>query len=176
MGWTAVVKDSKHLRHDWTVKVDADTVFFPDRLRPLVLTHAAGGNSGTGVYLNNCRFGLHGPIEVLSRNAVIAWGSGMQQCRDHFHRMCSGSCSWGEDLFIDQCLQKVLKSQRIDEFKILLEDHCDHPPDWASCSDTTVAAFHPFKLEQGYRACLNNALASRPPVVDVVGNLQVRQQ
>jgi len=168
--WSTVVGDRRYLNHDWTVKVDADSVFFPDRLRPLVREHSDGGNSGAGVYLNNCQFGLHGPVEVFSRNAVTVWGEKMHHCRAVFHRQCSGSCLWGEDMFIDQCLWKVLKSRREDDFRILMEDHCAPPPGWNACTDPTVAAFHPFKSQDGYLQCLHSAWAIRRE-----GNIQVKQ-
>jgi len=158
--WTAVAGDGKYARYAWTVKVDADTVFLPHRLRPFLVEHQAGFSSGAGVYLNNCVFGLHGPIEVFSKNAVKIWSEQMGHCREHFHRQCGGSCLWGEDKFIDQCLWKVLKSRRIDDFRIMLEDHCNHPPNWASCTDRVVASFHPFKSESAYHDCWSRAVAA----------------
>mmetsp|Transcript_93182 Transcript_93182/g.268196 ORF Transcript_93182/g.268196 Transcript_93182/m.268196 type:complete len:582 (+) Transcript_93182:87-1832(+) len=160
--WSAVAEDRIYLRHDWTVKVDADTVFFPERLRRLTAQHAGvdGRIAGHGMYLNNCRFGLHGPIEVLSSGAVTRWTQGMQSCREYFHRQCSGSCLWGEDKFMDQCLWKVLGVQRDDEHGMMMEDHCTHPEGWNSCTASSVAAFHPFKSQQGYFDCWTRASQS----------------
>jgi len=101
---------------------------------------------------------------------VKVWGAGMHHCRAHFHRQCGGSCLWGEDMFIDMCLWKVLKSRREDDFRILMEDHCAPPSGWNSCTDTTVAAFHPFKSEDAYLQCLHSALAS-----ERAGTMQVKQ-
>jgi len=42
--WKAVVRSGTFLSHDWTVKVDTDSVFFPDRLRNIVQDHGDGGN------------------------------------------------------------------------------------------------------------------------------------
>lgn len=158
--WRTVTNDGKFLNHDWTVKVDADSVFLPDRLRPLIRLYEAKANTGAGVYLNNCQFGLHGPIEVLSRAAVKMWVANMEFCQSHFNKMCSGDCLWGEDMFLDQCLWKVLKSTRIDEFRLLLEDHCAPPSGWDACIDPTAVAFHPFKSKDRYLECLSNALVN----------------
>mmetsp|Transcript_51348 Transcript_51348/g.164430 ORF Transcript_51348/g.164430 Transcript_51348/m.164430 type:complete len:510 (+) Transcript_51348:66-1595(+) len=152
--WKKVVQDARYLHYDWTVKVDADAVFMADRLRVLLQAHKEGPR---GAYLSNCRMGMHGPLEVLSRNAVTIWYHGIQRCVQHFTKLCSGPCLWGEDMFIDQCLQKVLNASREDEYQVMLEDHCDPPQDWGSCKNSTVAAFHPFKSLDGYRQCLASA-------------------
>mmetsp|Transcript_21250 Transcript_21250/g.56224 ORF Transcript_21250/g.56224 Transcript_21250/m.56224 type:complete len:874 (+) Transcript_21250:50-2671(+) len=156
--WKKVVEDAIFKKHDWTVKVDPDAVFFPERLQGIV---AMFPETEKGVYLNNCKFGLHGPIEVFSRHAVTTWSTGHKQCIDHFWKLCHGDCLWGEDLFIDQCLAKVLGAQRENDYRILTEDHCDPPKDWDSCTDESRVAFHPFKNETGYRTCLNNAEKAR---------------
>merc|ERR1712037_246294 len=40
----------------------------------------ACNTSASAMYLNNCRFGLHGPIEVLSREAVAIYLGGAVLC------------------------------------------------------------------------------------------------
>eukprot|EP00445_Apocalathium_hangoei_P004426 CAMPEP_0203844332 /NCGR_PEP_ID=MMETSP0359-20131031/3133_1 /ASSEMBLY_ACC=CAM_ASM_000338 /TAXON_ID=268821 /ORGANISM="Scrippsiella Hangoei, Strain SHTV-5" /LENGTH=818 /DNA_ID=CAMNT_0050759247 /DNA_START=47 /DNA_END=2500 /DNA_ORIENTATION=- len=126
--WDAVRDNGKFLHQDWTVKVDPDSVFFPDRLRSLIGTDVFEPPSG--VYLNNCMFGLHGPLEVLSKRAVESWLEGRYKCKDHFWEMCHGDCLWGEDLFVDQCLWKVLNVRREGNFRLLMEEHCKPPDNW----------------------------------------------
>jgi hypothetical protein len=155
--WNKLISDGRYQFHDWTVKVDPDCVFFPARLRAAVVRHR--DLDGQGMYLNNCERGMHGPLEVLSRNAVLAWGKGQAHCTKHFTKLCSGPCLWGEDMFLDQCLQKVLKVKRDFDKHLLVEDHCDPPPDWETCSDAAMVAFHPFKEEADYRRCVRNASA-----------------
>jgi len=152
--WETLIRNDEFKYHDWTVKVDPDAVFFPERLRVELIHHSEVGN---GIYLNNCKYGLHGPLEVYSRNAVRALASGMQRCQDHFNQQCSGPCQWGEDMYIDQCLWKVLGVKREDEFSLLREDHCDPPKGWESCREAQFTTFHPFKSAEGYRTCLHNA-------------------
>lgn len=154
--WKVVANDAQYLRHDWTVKVDPDAVFFPGRLKIVLQSHR---DTAQGVYLNNCKYGLHGPLEVFSRNAVTLWVAGVLRCQDHFNQLCKGPCLWGEDMFIDQCLSKVLGVKREDEFELLIEDHCDPPQGWETCTDATHVAFHPFKTLSGYQECLHNAKA-----------------
>jgi len=150
--WDKVFKDARYKFHDWVVKADPDSVFFPQRLRVAVQFHP---DTGEGIYLNNCRFGLHGPLEVLSKNAVDKWAAGTQQCVDHFNQVCSGPCLWGEDMFMDQCMQKVLKVKRDDDWNLLSEPHCE-ATDWQDCKNGRVT-FHPFKKMEDYEACLEAA-------------------
>jgi len=152
--WKRILTDNRPYLHDWTVKVDPDAVFFPARLRAILIHHK---EMPRGIYLNNCKFGLHGPLEVFSRNAVAAWGSGRETCSAHFSKLCSGSCRWGEDMYIDQCLWKVLKISRVFEPNLLVEDHCAPPAGWKNCSNPTVASFHPFKDLEDHRQCMRSA-------------------
>lgn len=156
--WTKVIGSGQFLHHDWTVKVDPDTVFLPDRLPRILQAHP---ETEKGVYLNNCKFGLHGPLEIFSRNAVKAWAMGSERCVEYFTKLCKGDCKWGEDMFIDQCLHRVLELRRDNDFRLLVEDHCDPPPGWTSCNDTDYVAYHPFKQIDSYRQCLRHAKNSR---------------
>lgn len=112
-----------------------------------------------GMYLNNCKLGLHGPLEVFSRQAVYAWIEGLDRCQRHFHRLCSGDCMWGEDMFIDQCLSKVVGVERVDDWGLLAEDHCDAPDGWRDCDSVNHwrVAYHPFKQKEDFQQCLNRA-------------------
>jgi len=112
-----------------------------------------------GVYINNCKYGLHGPLEIFSTQAVQELVRGQEKCKKYFDRGCGGECAWGEDLFIDQCLWKVLGVQRDDMMDLLLEKHCDPPDDWEKCA-SPMAAFHPFKDADEYLACMVSSAAS----------------
>jgi len=113
--WSRVLADGRFALHDWTAKVDPDSVFLASRLRAV----------------------------VVSRSEVT-----------YFVELCSGDCKWGEDMFIDQCLSKVLKVRREFDSNILVEDHCAPPPGWQSCTEQGIVAFHPFKTVSGYAQCL----------------------
>mmetsp|Transcript_27540 Transcript_27540/g.77900 ORF Transcript_27540/g.77900 Transcript_27540/m.77900 type:complete len:701 (+) Transcript_27540:1-2103(+) len=158
--WNKVFKDGQFAHHQWSIKVDPDTVFFPWRLRAALEHHPEGSK---GVYLNNCKYGLHGPLEVFSRKALLAWRDGKDHCVKHFNEQCKGPCSWGEDMFIDQCLCKVLGVKRDDDFRLLTEDHCDPPQGWKNCERRESASFHPFKKQDEYRECMDNANRQLPP-------------
>merc|ERR1740121_924791 len=166
--WTKLAEDALYLQHNWTVKVDPDAVFFPLRLRMILTTHT---ETERGSYINNCKYGLHGPLEVFSRNAVTAWSEGWRDCKTAFELKCGGDCYWGEDLFIDQCLDKVLGVKRDNDFRLLLEDHCEPPSGWDDCTDDVAVAFHPFKNVSSWNKCLTAGLgdgALPPPKAAVV--------
>lgn len=160
--WRQVISDGQYLLFNWIVKADPDTVFFPHRLRAIVAKHEKGavGGYGQGAYFNNCKYGMHGPLEVFSQNAVNALASMFLGCFHYFQKLCSGDCSWGEDMWVDQCLKKFVNSTRINEYNVLEEDHCDPAMGWQSCEDTTKAAFHPFKIASRYLVCHKSALAA----------------
>mmetsp|Transcript_58194 Transcript_58194/g.131135 ORF Transcript_58194/g.131135 Transcript_58194/m.131135 type:complete len:114 (-) Transcript_58194:138-479(-) len=101
--------------------------------------------------------GMHGPLEVFSRKAVKAWAYGRDRCVAHFNKLCSGPCQWGEDMFIDQCLFKVLNVKRDYDGALLVEDHCDPPPGWQSCKNATFVSYHPFKKAPLYFKCMGNS-------------------
>mmetsp|Transcript_78534 Transcript_78534/g.163164 ORF Transcript_78534/g.163164 Transcript_78534/m.163164 type:complete len:635 (-) Transcript_78534:203-2107(-) len=98
---------------------------------------------GSAVYLNNCKWGLHGPIEVLSRRAVATYAAGLPKCVDLLQN------PWGEDKFLDQCMQQ-LGVTRSNEYSLLSETACGEQP--APCGTSNVA-FHPFKSIQSYFMC-----------------------
>mmetsp|Transcript_30330 Transcript_30330/g.59496 ORF Transcript_30330/g.59496 Transcript_30330/m.59496 type:complete len:586 (+) Transcript_30330:110-1867(+) len=153
--WARVESDGIYRQYDWTVKVDADAVFLPSRLQYVLQNYS---HAPASLYFTNCRFGLHGAIEVFSRFAVQSLTSGWGHCEKHFAGLCAGPCWWGENLFVDQCLSEVLNVHRYLEDALLLEDKCGMPEEgWRSCSNPGKVAFHPFKSVDEYKRCLYNA-------------------
>mmetsp|Transcript_219 Transcript_219/g.437 ORF Transcript_219/g.437 Transcript_219/m.437 type:complete len:705 (-) Transcript_219:166-2280(-) len=211
--WNAISLLGRYQYHDWTVKVDPDTVFFPSRLKellmhqPMRLAPGLPGNhslrvgcghcklpnrtnltcaahiqamqqkgktcpdalvaaakspphdcgcdcgdlacnvSSTAMYLNNCKWGLHGPIEVISREAVATYMANIDSC-EHIREL-----PFGEDKYLRLCLES-LGVRRVDQFSILREEACGEVP--APCTAPNVA-FHPFKNVQGYFDCWSHA-------------------
>lgn len=157
--WRQVIADGQYLLYNWIVKVDPDSVFFPQRLRPILQRHEGGSMStgGPGTYFNNCKFGMHGPLEVFSLATIRALGTSFLGCFKFFQKLCKGDCQWGEDMWVDQCLKRFVKARRLFEKNLLLEDHCDPPKGWKDCSDPRRVAFHPFKTVTDHRVCMESA-------------------
>jgi len=212
--WLKVVEVDNYRKHDWIVKVDPDSVFFPKRLKqvigrraPLKDVHMQGPEPDTldckyckkkgftsqscashvhwlqsqghtcadalasvgrdppedcgckcndfacdlpanqAVYINNCQWGLHGPIEVFSRRCIATYIAGLPICSNLLYH------AWGEDIFVDQCMIE-LGLTRVNEFDVMSEIACGDQPAPCGQTDTT---FHPFKNVEKWFACWNFA-------------------
>lgn len=101
------------------------------------------------MFMINCRYGLHGPIEVLSRDALRLFSKKVGHCevlRKH---------PWGEDKYLDHCLQR-LGVRRVMAYELLDETACGKTP--VHCASPNVG-FHPFKDIQSYFDCWGLAAA-----------------
>lgn len=155
--WRALLHDRRYLSHDWTVKVEPACVFLPGNLRTALKQHS---DSPKGVYLSNCKGGLLGSIEVLSHNAVHTYALGQEHCENSLEQLCKGPCPWEEDLFMDQCLSKVLGVQSTSQSGLLTDERCDPPAGWKACNAGASIALHPFKDPKDYGRCLDSASGS----------------
>lgn len=162
--WTQVVKDGHFRQAAWSVKVDPDAVFLPDRLYDLVQTPLhSGAQDGNGMFSNNCEYqkSMHGPVELFSRRAVEVLGErGHQECQVNMvHGPGVGNSEtftnlmveWGqEDVFMRKCME-LLGAKEINDWKLLAEDSCHW--DWQTCEGDRVT-FHPYKTLKAYQGCL----------------------
>jgi hypothetical protein len=146
--WRRVIAMNRFQEADWTVKVDPDTVFFPDRLRTMIQDMRPPASEP--IYLkNSIRYnGFLGAIEVMSKDAVELYAEfGFTGCAV----MAENS---GEDGYLKNCLDSIgAKFMLRDE--ILLSDgnekHCE----------SVHATFHPYKDVGRWHKCLDKAQA--PP-------------
>jgi len=166
--WDVVIQDPRSSSLSWTVKVDPDCVFFPDRLKDL-LTHEYPPAGETGpAFLNNCYLGMHGPIEVLSKQAVASYRLGKEQCRNgapYVHKQ--------EDFYFRKCWQ-LLGVAKIDVFNILMESNyaCNERPttrDGRHPCFSRQVSFHPFKSTEAWFECHKRAVtqAWSPPLLAI---------
>lgn len=157
--WEEVRAEGKYKQHDWTAKVDADAVFFPDRLK----AHIQGLRppKDEAVYFHNIdfKFKFQGAIEVLSQKAVDKFLDSSALCADHLGH------EGGEDFFTMQCLDAV-KVGYMEDFS-LLDDKYTHPKGWNlydvdSCQDPATVAFHPYKADYTWWGCYQVAMKIKP--------------
>lgn len=159
--WRAVLLDGDYLKVSWIIKVDPDTVWFPSRLALLLRNHGyleSEPSDVDGISLLNCDLTfttVHGPLEVFSRSALINFANHSEACFDGMRDW--GDWQWGEDLWIDQCMQKFTKVKRVYEDQLIAEDHCHHWNGWRAC-DSERVAFHPFKDLKEHISCYTSAL------------------
>jgi len=153
--WKKVFDRGVFWKHDWTVKVDPDAVFLPKILRIHVARYLKleGYTSSAKVYLNNCKDGLHGPIEVISRGGMAAFSDGISDCHQNLKWEFS---TYGEDVFLRHCLAR-LGVKKSDDFGLLMETVCDPFPQSPSPCVTGKVSFHPLKSPDKYFKCLGEA-------------------
>merc|ERR1712187_1066047 len=141
---------------DWTVKVDADAVFLPSRLREEVGTLEV---TDGGIYLENCKyvkFGFFGNLEVFSRKAFATLLENIDDCTTSLNYMGSeedyGKEPWGEDLLAQRCMD-LHGVRRVSAWDITTDGMCEaYRPEgekknkkWKpDCAVTMTAAMHPF--------------------------------
>merc|ERR1719203_1908417 len=150
--WGHVVADNRISANDWTVKADPDAVMFPLQLAQLlarVEDETPEALQNKGVFLNNCKFGLHGPVEVVSRRGMELYAQLSGMCENDPDRPPQ------EDVYLQTCM-KNLGVQQVDRFNLLVEDHCDPPEGWQKCQSDHVV-FHPFKTTAAYQECWTNS-------------------
>lgn len=169
--WDVVIQDARMRETEWTVKVDPDTVFFPERLRQHLQRLQQPENKT--VFLLNCdRYSgspvLFGAVEVLSRRAVEAYSSGQERCR--------GSIPWRtlpEDEFMQKCMQ-LLGVTSVFDGNMVGDDRCWKAP----CSDVRRVAFHSYPQASSYLICWeesNDVALSLGQPVDTVTAKKMEQ-
>jgi len=160
-------KAQKHQSVEWVMKVDADAVFIPNRLRPWLSGQLV---PDSGIYLENCKFveyGYFGNLEVFSKAAFLTLLASIDECK------ASPEINWklgvhegkygpmGEDLFAQTCLD-MKGVRRVEAFDITTDGACpaDRPQDqkenkkWKpNCAETATAAMHPFKKKDEWFQC-----------------------
>jgi len=137
--------DGEYLKHDWTVKVDPDCVFLPDRLR----NHLYGLRppANTAMYLKNNNVkgmgnnNFLGAIEVFSKRAVQIYLDNDKECGKYL-----GSNS-GEDGFFKGCMDALGIG--------FMWDHDMFKPNYdpAICTNGKYAAYHPMKYATHWQRC-----------------------
>jgi len=167
--WDKVCDDAEYKAYKWVVKVDPDCVFFPDRLLQLLPAY------GEAQIINNCKYGLHGPIEVFSSAAIDMLG---QEYAASFDGKAPKRCieqlhfgQWGEDMFIDQCLKVLGLTNKPLVPRMICEDHCECPDFYWCQKGSDRVSYHPFKSVGAYEACMANAMADTQPA-QIANHLQ----
>jgi len=147
--WNILAKSGAIFGHNWTVKVDPDAVFFPERLRWHLKHHTWGTEAR---YFKNCKFKgpqLYGALEVFNEAA-------MRKYKEN-GRVCSTQLAWqgwGEDEWIDKCMSEKLGATAINDYTLVGDHRCMN----AECEDTWRPAFHDYKTEALYYNCWKRSM------------------
>jgi len=156
--WEMVLKHYIWRVHDWIVKVDPQTVFFPKQLKVQLRDHAEGFlqlDKGHGVYLRTCVQDLPrmtAALEVVSQKAMATFTFKRTQCP------AAKDTQLAEDRWLEQCLGHLdIIGARIGG--LVVDGFCNkhrtatHP---AHC-DFSKVAFHPATSIHAWEHCWNHA-------------------
>jgi hypothetical protein len=143
-GWKAVMKDGRYKRNDWVVKVDADTVFHPNRLKQHVMNVPAVDDKS---YFKNFMDGypVIGALEIASKSAIVEMSERTWECE----QVAYGA----EDDWFVKCM-RVLGAWQREDWELL--QHEEHPQG-NMCYNPRFVAMHPYKDKNQYKTCLDQA-------------------
>lgn len=144
--WKGLWDSKKFLDYDWTVKVDADCVFVPDRLRAHI--RMMNPPKDTPIYLKNNGVdpglgnnGFLGAIEVFSNTAVQTYLDNQAGCIKSF----AGPS--GEDGYFKGCMDALGICYMLDSNMF----NPDYDP--GACGNAARAAYHPIKKPYDWQCC-----------------------
>jgi len=146
--WDNMLNTGKFMKADWTVKVDADAVLIPDRLK----AHIAGLRPPMGmpIYLKNNDMdpgmgnnGFLGAIEVFSKQAVQIYRDNKEGCHQ------SLGINAGEDGYFKGCMDALGVGFMVDAQLF----NPDRSP--GACNLGQRAGFHPLKTVNNWKCCLD---------------------
>jgi hypothetical protein len=165
--WEQLRLDGRFQAHDYIVKLDPDTVFFPERLAAKLSPGGLPSNpypppyatpASSGVFVTNCdkmaNWGagwgngwpmMYGSVEILSREALLTYFARLGECK--------GSMAWqgmAEDAFMGLCLRQLKVGE-------LFIKQGDNACSGGACTDPSFAAFHPYKDPGTWANCWNQA-------------------
>lgn len=146
--WQQVGSKGSYMKYDWTVKVDPDCVFAPDRLKGHIDSYNLPAwapvyvkNNGMDPGLGNN--GFLGAIEIFTKKAVMIYLDNDAGC------LQAMGTDAGEDGFMKGCMDALGVGYVLD-IDIFF-------PDFAAgaCANGQRVAFHPLKEPDEYQQCLD---------------------
>lgn len=144
--WEHIWDDGLYKTQDWTVKVDPDCVWSPQRLRQRLPSYNV--KRGDRYYIKNGfgAWGFLGPIEILTVAAV-------EKLSEVAPEHCNYSPQGGEDGWLKVCCEQVAGFGPIRDHHLLMNNN-----DVGSCSDGSWVAYHHFKSKWSWSACADRML------------------
>lgn len=150
--WKRIVDEGRYRNFDWVLKVDADLVLLPDRMRN-VLSEMCNQDPCEAMAVNACAdHMIPGPVQALSSAAVemlVVEGERCRQVMKVHDEM--------EDGFLENCLN-LLEIPKTTSNKLINNFNCWelwNPPGLREplVCDGCRAAFHPFKSIEQWNSC-----------------------
>lgn len=157
--WQKVFNDGRFADYDWTIKLDMDTVFHPQRLKDVLRVHCPPrpGGQCDAQYLLNDGSNLHSPIEAFTKEAVQALSqSGFDACNSE---LPSNYTNQSEDAYMQQCLQ-ILGVKGIQEPNLLMDFNIHNTV--PKVCEANHGSFFPFWDWGGFMSCMGQATIAAP--------------
>jgi len=149
--WGDVKNDGRWMNHDWIVKVDADAVFFPHRLKDHLTKLRPPKNSRVYIKNVNYQFQFMGALEVISKEGLELYFEKGSTC-------IRGEHDGGEDFFMKGCLDAIGVDHMVD-FELLQDKYCLTCADRDNgCTDGWHVAYHFHKKMISWDWCYNQAV------------------
>jgi hypothetical protein len=153
--WKEVRDDGMWKAVDWSVKVEPDCVFMPQRLQ----WHLGGIKpyADTPLFMkSSLQTGLPTPLMVISKDALELLFADKEKCEEKVEKRK------GESFYIATCLlisgsNYILDQGLIDDKLSEVEGGWDLT-DASACSDSDVVAHHAFQQAEHWLDCYNNAM------------------
>jgi len=161
--WDSLISSNLLWDHDWVVKMDADTVFLPERLRKHVTGKSGDPDHGLvqdpnvvpgkEKYFTTCWYTvaghpdglLYGSLEVFSKQAMWKFANQTKTCKNLAWQ------NWGEDLWIQNCMGAI-GVPAVHDYHLIGDDNCQGLES-GPCTDGIKAAYHPRKDIQSWFQC-----------------------
>ena len=161
--WSSVCSENGYENQSYTAKVDIDTVLLPERLKGFLMhrPHRAEFfyNTHADMYGNF----LHGPLELLSVDAMKTLCARGETCKTSISKM-----AYGEDFFLNECLKLlsvpgVVSGKDVDldllydmySYGDWAQKRCDAliPDKSVSTKKQYFVSYHPYKTMSDWIAC-----------------------
>lgn len=155
--WGRVHQDGVNSSYDWAVKVDPDTVFFPDRLRQHLGKMRVPTRQPLYLQNGNSKFGVDGALELLSTGALQVFLAGYRNCSgqlqgvsntQEFFRRCLDSLGIGHMKDTNLLNDKYLWGKPFDGQEVDF------------CNSSVHVGFHPLKTVSLWNDCWAKAQAA----------------
>jgi len=148
--WDRLLSEERYWQYSWTVKVDPDTIFLPERLRQ----HVRKMPADQPLWVRNWdyKFGLLGPIEIFTALAIQIYADRKSECIDSMNVIDEG-----EDGYFGVCLGNILKVHFFQDLGV-----ADFTGNLGHCWwGNGAPAMHPFKDPDTFEQCLDACIGAR---------------
>lgn len=167
--WKEVKEDKQYLDYDWTVKVEPDVVFIPDRLKDHLNKLKAPKKPGIYVKNSHAKWGFIGAVQVYSKEAMNTYFKNHKECSKNM-------VTQSEDVYMMTCLDTAGVRYMLDDMMLNDQQTLSYVMDMKDlsyCGDIRFAAYHPYKDLDTWMQCHDRstqAVKKKCPMLKIWGD------